>query len=331
MATKPHATKKKTTAKAKRQPVKQEAPAAVAVVKKNNRRSMPKLIDVTKETLRTLRTERGLFGRLFLVTLLVSVFFFGATQQDQYVSTTNALDIYAKEIAGKGLDAPIHYGILLATAATGGLNTSLSGSQKVYFFFLYLLVWLVTVWLLRHRLAGTAVLVRDGFYNAGAPIVPILILFFIGTVQLMPMALGVILYSSAVTSGVLHGVLELGLFTVGALALTILSLYWLSGTVLAVMIATNQGSYPWKSLKAAKKVVTGRRTRLMLHLLWVTVLIVLAWAIVLVPAVVVDNWLHQPLVPVATLSTQILMSSSVIFASAYIYLLYRKMIDEPAD
>lgn len=293
-------------------------------------RKIPGFIGFTKEVLQKLWDDRGLFTRLFLVTLLVALILFGATQQDQYVATTDALKEYAELVAGKGLDMTVQFGVLLATAATGGLNTTLSETQKVYFSVLYLLVWLTTIWLLRHRMAGADVLVRDGFYNAGAPIVTTIALFFVGVIQLLPMALAVIIYSAAATSGVLNGALEMGLFAIVALALSVVSLYWLTGTIIAAIIATNPGTYPLVALKAAKQVVSGQRLQLMARLLWLALLLVLLWVIVLIPVVLLDSLLRQPLIPVVVLSVQILTTFSVIFASTYMYLLYRKMIDEPA-
>lgn len=315
---------------AKTHPTKKKVKAAKSTKTHVARATMPKPLGFTKDVLRTLRLERGLFGRLFLVTTLVALVMFGATQQDQYVATTTALNEYANELAGQGFDAVTRFGVVVTTAATGGLNTTMSETQKVYFTLFYVLIWLTTVWLLRHRLADIKVSLRDGLYNAGAPVVSVIALFFVGVLQLLPMALGIIVYSAAVTSGILHGVLETGLFVLLALALSIASLYWLTSTVIAVMIATNPGTYPLAALKAAKKVVTGRRTRLMFHFLWLALLLVVLWAIVLVPAALLDGWINQSFIPVVVLSIQLLTSFSVIFTSAYFYLLYRKMIDEPA-
>lgn len=317
MAKKTHSTKKKAVS-----------------VKPNKTRSsqpsMPKPIGFTKDVLRVLRHEKRLLGLLFLVTTLIALVMFGATQQDQYVATTTALNEYASEMAGKGFDAVTRFGVLVTTAATGGFNTTMSETQKVYFTLLYVLISLTTVWLLRHRMADINVTLRDGLYNAGAPMVAIVALFFVGVLQLLPMALGIIIYSAAVTSGLAHGVLETTLFVLLALVLSIASLYWLTSTIIALMIATNPGTYPLSALRAAKKVVAGRRTRLMVHFIWLALLLIVLWVAVLIPATLLDGWVNLSFLPIVVLSIQLLTSFSVIFTSVYIYLLYRKMIDEPA-
>lgn len=292
---------------------------------------LPGYIRFTREVVTQLWRERSLFFRLFLVTIGVASLLFGATQQAEYVTTTDALKEYSETLAGEGFNSTIQFGVLLATAATGGLNTTLTETQRVYFFFFYLLIWLATIWLLRHKIAGASVVVRDGLYNAGGPIVTCLALFFVAMLQLLPMTLGIIIYSAATTSGVLTNGFEVGLFAAGAIALSVLSLYWVSSTFFALIVASNPGTYPMVALKIANQIVAGRRSKLVLRLAWLALLLAILWAIVLIPAVLLDSWIAQPLLPVVVMSVQILVAFSVIFASTYVYLLYRKMIDESAS
>ena len=291
---------------------------------------MPGVISFTREVNSKLWEDKKLFLRLFLVTTVVATLLVGIVQQDQYVSTSEALQEYGSALASEGFDGVMQVGVLFATVATGGLNTSLSEIQQIYLFSLYLLIWLATIWLLRHRMAGTTVLVRDGLYNAGAPIVATLLLISLAVIQLLPMALGIVAFSSASGSGLLHGGIETGLFAFVALLLSVLSLYWVSSTFFAVIIATIPGTYPMKAIRSAGQIVLGQRLRLMLRLLWLALILVIAWVVILLPAVLLDTWIGQPLLPIVMLSVQILTSFSVIFGSAYVYLLYRKMIDEPA-
>lgn len=295
------------------------------------KRKLPGYIAFTKQALGLLSRDKGLFVRLFLLTSFIALLLFGVTQQEQYSTAADTIKKFSEEAAGKGIGAEVQFGVLLATAATGGLNTTLSETQKVYLIFFYLLVSLATIWLLRHRMAETAVTVRDGLYNAGGPIVTTILLSFVGIFQLLPMALGVIIYSAATTSGLLQGWFELALFATGALALSVLSLYWVSSTLFAIIIATNPGTYPMPALKAARSIVAGQRLTIVTRLVWLVFLLVVLWAVVLVPAVLLDSWVSQQFLPIVVLSVQALTSFSIIFAVTYIYLLYRKMIDESAN
>lgn len=292
---------------------------------------MPKPWGFTAEMIRRIWEEKRLLGRLFLAATALTVLLFGATQQDQYVTVTTALNDETSTIAKQGLDTVGRLTLLVGMGATGGFNGSMTETQKVYFTFLYVLIGLTTVWLLRHRLAGNDVSVRDGLYSASGPVVAIALLFLIALLQLLPLTVAVIMYSSAVTSGVLNGVIEKSFFGLLAGVISIGSLYWVMSTVVAAMVATNPGTYPFAALKAARRVVAGRRAQLMIHLTWLALLLVLVWAIVLIPATLIDSWVHQQFLPFTVGSIQLLTSFSVIFASAYGYLLYRKMIDEPAN
>ena len=292
---------------------------------------MPKPWGYTKYLMRYLWHEKRLLGRLFLATTALAILLFGATQQDQYVAVTTALNDQTGTVITQNLSTFDRLSLLVGMGATGGFNGSMSETQKVYFTFLYVLIGLTTVWLLRHRLAGNDVKVRDGLYSASGPVVAVAILFLIAILQLLPLTIAIITYSAAVTSGILNGVFEKSLFIGLAALLAVGSLYWVMSTVVAAMIASNPGTYPLAALKAAKKVVVGRRVRLMIHLLWLALLLVVLWAAILILATIVDNWIHQQLLPFTVGSIQLLTSFSVIFGAAYVYLLYRKMIDESAN
>lgn len=97
------------------------------------------------------------------------------------------------------------------------------------------------VWFLRHRLKGITVNVRDAIYNAGAPIVPTLVVALVRMFQLLPGAIGVIIYFAALNLGIISGGVESMLFAVAALLLVVLSLYWVAGTLLGWSSSQSRG------------------------------------------------------------------------------------------
>lgn len=292
---------------------------------------MPGLIVFTKSVFDTLWKDKRLFGSLVAFISIIGILLVGIVQQDQFATSAEVLREYNKLIAEEGVDGATQVGLLFASAATGGLNASLTEAQQIYLSLLYLFGWLVTIWLLRHRLAGTAVKLRDGLYNAGAPVIAILALLSLAILQLLPLALGIFAFSAASGSeGLLNGGIEAGLFAFVALLLAVLSLYWVSSTLFAIIIATIPGTYPMQALRSAGDLVIGQRSRLMIRIAWLLVVIALLWAVVLLPAIALDSWLAQSWLPITVVTVQLLTGFSVIFGSAYIYLLYRKMIDEPA-
>ncbi len=226
-------------------------------------------------------------------------------------------------------------GLLFASLATTGLSTGLAIEQQIYSVILALLVWLTTIWLLRQVLAGHTVKLRDGLYNAGAPIVSTFLLALIFILQLVPAAIAAIGYGAASASGLLQGGIEAMLFWIAAGLALLLSLYWVSSTFFAMVMVTLPGTYPFQALRTAGDMVIGRRVRILGRVIWALIVVAIIWAVVLIPIILLDGWLKSvwsaidwlPIVPVTLL---ILTVSGLIWSTTYIYLLYRKVIDDDA-
>ena len=302
----------------------------------NRSLALPGYIKFTREVHNTLWKYRKTFFLLvafYSIALVVSV---GITSQDSYTSLTNTLRDTGSEVL-KGDVAKIgDASALITVIATTGLSVdTLTEGQQVYVILLTLLVWLTTLWLLRNLIANNKVKVRDGLYNAGAPILPTFMLAFVLIVQLLPFALAIIAYSAATSSGLLNSGVEAMLFWIAAGLLTLMSLYWISSTFFALVIISIPGTYPLLSLRYAGDLVVGRRIRLLLRLLWMTAVVIVGWAIVMVPVILLDAWLKGvwsqiewlPIIPVAVV---ILSPLTVVWVSSYVYLLYRKFVDDDA-
>ena len=93
--------------------------------------------------------------------------------------------------------------------------------------------------------------------------------------------------------------------------------------------------YPMQAIRAAGDMVIGRRLRVLYRLLWLAVVVVLAWLLVTIPVILFDSWIKQlvstvswlPLVP---LTIVIMSSLTLIYVSSYVYLLYRRIVDDDA-
>lgn len=192
------------------------------------------------------------------------------------------------------------------------------------------------MWLLRNLLAGRKVKLRDGLYNSGSPILSTVIVGIVLAVQLLPISLAIILYSAAASTGLLDGGVEAMLFWIVAGLLVIMSLYWITSTIIALVVVTLPGMYPFHAVKTAGDLVVGRRLRILLRLLWLGVMVIVLWLIILIPIILLDgkikelwpvvNWL--PLVPLTVLT---MASFTLIFVASYVYLLYRKVVDDDAS
>lgn len=225
--------------------------------------------------------------------------------------------------------------LLVASGALGQFNTSFTEAQQIYAVILIFFTWLTTVWLLRALMADKKPKLRDALYNAGAPIIPTLMVGLLLVVQLIPVALAVLAFGVLVPYGLLDGGVEAMLFWVAAILLTVLSLYWITGTLIALVVVTLPGKYPMQAIRAAGDLVVGRRIRIMLRIVWLIFTVIAGWLLVMVPIILVDAWIKGvfkaiqwlPLVPLGLLAVG---TVTVVWIASYIYLFYRKVVDDDA-
>lgn len=293
---------------------------------------LPGYLKFTKLVLATLWKNRRLFLLLALAYSILTIILVGLASQDTYSSISDTLNTTSAGNLNSFWGEIGKAGLLFASTVTGGLNGSVSESQQIFGGLILLMAWLTTVWLLRNRMAGNKVKLRDGLYNAGAPILPTFLVALILIVQLIPFALAIIGYSAASATGLLTGGVEAMLFWFAAALLTMASLYLIISTFFALVIVTLPGMYPFRAIKIAGDLVIGRRIRILLRLLWLLILTVIVWALIMIPMILFDGWIKGllpiiswlPIVPIIML---VLGSLTVIWISSYVYLLYRKVVD----
>lgn len=296
---------------------------------------LPSYTGFTGEVMKTLwGLRRQLFYLIVAYTVLTTLF---ATivSQDAYRQVYDSVNASLEGVATGAFGEVIKTGSLLVGAVGGSLSSTTSDVQQIYAACIGVFTWLTTIWLLRARLAGARVGFRDALYSSGAPIVATLIVGLLFLLQLVPGATGIIGYQTLVESGLTTaGVLAM-LVTIVALLLIILSLYLLTSSIFAFVIVTLPGMYPMRAIRTAGDLVTGRRLRILLRLFWMLLLVVIVWAVVMIPFVIGINalqdkvgWLeHVAIIPVAII---IMTALSTVWGSAYIYLLYRRMVDDDA-
>lgn len=280
-------------------------------------------------------SHKKLFGSLALVYAVLTLVLVGVASQDTYREASSAIQTAGDASVLGGLRAIEQASLVFLTAVSGNLSADPDTAQQVYAGLIGLLAWLTTVWLLRAIMAGQTPRLRDGLYSAGSPILPTFLLSLVLIVQLLPVAVVGIGYTAASASGLLEGGIEAMLFWAAAALLVTLSLYWATSTFMALIIVTLPGMYPLKALRSAGDLVVGRRMRIVLRLLWVILLVTVAWALVMIPLIMGDTWLKAAIpaaawVPVVPMALLILGSVTIITVATYIYLLYRKVVEDDA-
>ncbi|MBP7018025.1 hypothetical protein KBB17_00810 [Candidatus Saccharibacteria bacterium] len=118
---------------------------------------------------------------------------------------------------------------------------------------------MATVWMVRHRDSGERVTVRFAYYNGMVQLIPFILIILFAAIQLTPVFAGFALFQVATTSGAVVTRLEQSVPILIWAFGGILSLYWLTSTLMAVYIVTIPGTLPVEALRAAKRLVDGRR------------------------------------------------------------------------
>jgi hypothetical protein len=301
-------------------------------VKKLN---LPGYFSLTKMTNVIIWKNKKIFGGLVLVYGILTALFIGMASQDIFTTLSDMLKNTSTQVAGGDFGALGQAGILMFTTVAGGATQSLNEIQQMLAGLFAIFVWLTTIWILRNKIAGVKIKLRDALYNAGAPLIPSVLLSLMLVVQVIPLALAVVGYSAAQLTGILDGGVEAMLFWIVVGLLVSLSLYWISTTLFALVVITLPGVYPIKALKTASDIVVGRRLRILYRLLWLCLVVTISWIVVFIPIILMNTWITNvwsafrsvPLVPIVML---FMSTATLIWSASYVYMLYRKIVDDAA-
>jgi len=301
-------------------------------VKKIN---LPGYFSLTKKTNDILLKNKKIFTGLMLTYAVMTALFIGMASQEIFNTLSETLKTTSSQVTGGDLGALGQAGVLMITTLAGGATQNLNELQQTIAGLLSVFIWLTTVWILRNSIAGVKFKLRDAIYNAGAPLIPTILLSLMLIIQFIPIALSIVGFSAAQLTGLLDGGIEAMLFWVVIGLLVSLSLYWMSTTLFALVVVTLPGVYPMQALKTASDIVVGRRLMILYRLLWMGLLIILSWIIVMLPLILLNAWItsiweafkYVPLVPVVMLA---MSTATLIWAASYIYVLYRNIVDDAA-
>ncbi|PID32578.1 hypothetical protein CR956_01720 [Candidatus Saccharibacteria bacterium] len=297
------------------------------------RSKLPKFLSFTHHVNKTLYNSKRIFLSLAWVYVLAIVLTGGMMNQFIYTEFTDLTQQITEEVIDGELDVMSRSALILSTLAKSGAD--LTDYQRFLLGFLAVFVWLATVWLLRQIQAGEKPKVRDGLYNSGAPLFSTFLVLVIMALQLMPLLVSLLFYGGLLGVGLIKEGFSMMLASVSLVAIVTMTLYWLVSTFFALIVVTLPGVYPMQAMRVAGDFVSGRRLGFMLRLIWMAFIVLLAWLVIGAPAVALEMWLRPKYewisyVPIIPLLIVVLTSLSTIWVASYIYLLYRKVIDDDA-
>jgi len=297
----------------------------------------PGLVQHAMTTLKIIFKNWKLFLPLLFMIVMLNIAFVGLLSEETYKTFQDTLKTNYESLEQGELGRIAEAGLLLiSTVSTGGLTHGMSEVQQVFMIIFIAITWLITIYYLRHLLAGNQPKFRDGVYNALTPLLSSLLIIALIFIHLIPIFIFAITYSAAIQTGFLETPLYAFVFWLFSMLLILLSCYLLPVSITALVAVSVPGIYPMTAINATTDLMQGRRTKFIIRLLFCIVFLAVIWVIVMMPIMWLDlllkeniEWWANLQAPVASFFLQIMTTFSVIYATSYIYLFYRRMLDDP--
>ena len=294
--------------------------------------NVPGIMQHIFETFKIIFSNWKLFLPLLILAVVLYVVFVGVMSETTYVRFQDVLDQTSEQVSGGNIGGVAKAGLLLVSAVTtGGLSGESSEAAAVFGVMIFLVVWLTTIFMLRHRLAEHKISLRDGLYNAMTPLISTLVIFVVAVIQCIPIFSLIIAYSAALQTEFLATPFYALLFFVFAALMIVLSGYLLSSSLIALVAVTAPGLYPMKALNTASELMMGRRIKFVIRLIALVLTLLIVWAVVMLPLILFDLWMKTfawtegiPFIPICLI---VMTCFTFIYVSAYLYLYYRWLLD----
>lgn len=194
-----------------------------------------------------------------------------ATIKDSLSQLTNGTSLLASSVALFGI----------VVSSSGGSDPAASLYQTV----LLIIMSLAYIWLLRHawEKGSKKVTARQAFYKGMYPLIPFMLITAVMSLQMLPMAVGSIVYNMVIVSGLAIGALEKTLWFILIGLLILLSIYMLTSSLFALYIVTLPDMTPIKALRSARELVRYRRWTVMRKVLFLPVVLLVLAVVITLP------------------------------------------------
>ena len=273
-----------------------------------------------------------LFLPLLIIAVVLDALFVGIMNEANYTQFQDILDETSEQVSGGSIGNVAKAGLLLiSTISTGGLSGESSEAAVVFGVLIFLMIWLVTIFLLRHIMAGHKVKLRDGLYNAMTPLISTLLVFVVVLLQCIPIFLLIVAYSAAMQTQFLSTPFYALVFFVFAVVMILISGYLLSSSLMAFVAVSAPGLYPMRALSAASEMMMGRRVRLIIRIIALFLVLAIMWTVVMMPLILFDMWMKTfewtagiPFIPICL---TIMTCFTCIYVTTYLYIYYRWMLN----
>lgn len=278
---------------------------------------LPAAWKITKESALTLWRYRRLFIGITLIygflNLLLAQGLAGGTD------VSSLKDSLSQVFTGHLGFIPTSLGVFVLMVGSAGNSTDQTAGA--YQIILAVIATLAVIWALRQVLSGTVPRVRDAYYRGMYPLVPFVLVMAVVGLQLIPLIIGSTLYATVINNGIAVYAAEKILWGLMFVMLALLSLYMVTSSVFALYIVALPDMTPMKALRSARELVRHRRWIVLRKILCLPVVLLLIALAVMLPVIILAA-------PLARWVFFLLTMSGLTAAQAYMYTLYRELLNE---
>ena len=278
---------------------------------------LPSAWRLTKQTAVTLWRFKRLFIGVTLIYGLLNLVLAQGVGGTDVSSLKHSLDQVFNGHFGAVFSGLSVFALLVGSA--GNTTSQTAGAYQIVLAFI---ASLAIIWTLRQVLSGGArPRVRDAYYRGMYPLIPFILVLLVISLQLIPLVIGSALYTVVINNGIAVYGIEKFLWMLLFLALALLTLYMLSSSLFALYIVTLPDMTPMKALRSARELVRYRRWTVLRKILCLPVILLVVAAVIMLPVIVI-------LTPLAQWVFFLLTMFALLAVHAYMYTLYRELLNE---
>jgi len=272
-----------------------------------------KVRNVLKSTWSLLANNKKIIAKLSLIYGIIYIVLVQALSAP--LSAVSIKDTFLSAFENQLTASFNTFSYILSNNTTNSSNAT-SGIYQVV---LILLFSLVFIYVFRKAFKKQNTTVKESMYQSMYPLIPYLVVLFIILLELIPMDIGLVLYSLVTSGGIINNIVEQIIFSILLVGFVGFSLYLLSNSIVSLYIVTLKDMTPLNSLRSAKQLVVGRRFSVILTILLLPVILLLVAVVVLIPLIM--------LIPaLASWTYFILLIIALPIVHSYLYSLYRELI-----
>lgn len=216
-----------------------------------------------------------------------------------------------------GITASLGVFIFLASTST---SADANASSSTYQLVLIIIVSLALIWALRQISAHHPVTFKRAYYEGMRPLVPYILVLLFVIIQLIPAAVGALIYVAAINKGIaVYWYEYIATFVIVGLLMA-WTIRMLTASLIATYIVTLPGMTPVKAVRSSYRLVRFRRWDIIIRMIALVFILIGVAAVIMVPIIL--------LVPVAaTIAFYVLTILILTIFHTYLYGLYRELIN----